>query len=316
MSADLNLKWLSSFCALAEHGSFAAAAEALQISQPTVSAHLAALEAKVRAQLVWRTTRKVRLTPSGRRFLVHAQRVRDDLANAVLELRDQAALQRGRVVLACMPTLAGNIVPSAVAEFCGRYPGISVTVVDRPSKIVEGLVRDGEADVGIGSKPEWSASLSYESLSTDRFVAILPADSRWANAKAVKLAELAGEPLIALAPSPSIRRIVEEVFTGAGLSFEPKFQVARQTTALGMAEARLGIALIPESGLPRPLTRKLRALPLRPEIIRSYGIIRRRGDPLSPPAAELIKFLRRGLKSKGAGPARTGARRLIGKADE
>ena len=306
MMADLNLKWLRSFCALAEYGAFGTAAEALKISQPTLSAHIAALEGHARSQLVWRTTRKVRLTPSGKRFLARAQRALAELSNAALELRDQAALHRGKVVLACMPTLAGNIVPKAIGEFCNKFPAIFVTLIDRPSKVVEAIVLDGEADLGVGSKPEWITSLSYEPLSTDRFVAILPSDSEKARAKTVRLADLVEEPLIALAPSPSIRHVVEKAFAEAGLSFEPKFEVARQTTALGMAEARLGVALIPETGLPYPLTRKLCALPTNPEIVRSFGIIQRRGDPLSQPAIELVKFLRRTLrKPRDAGSTRS-----------
>ena len=85
MPIDFNLKKLRSFCAVAELGGFGTAAETLGISQSTLSGHIADLEAELRAALIWRTTRKVQLTPSGKRFLVRARQALDDLENAALE---------------------------------------------------------------------------------------------------------------------------------------------------------------------------------------------------------------------------------------
>ena len=171
---SLELRRIRSFRAVAEHGGFRAAAEALGISQPTLSAHIAELEAELRVPLVARTTRQVRLTPMGERFLVHAKRALDELEHAALELRDQAALERGRVLLACTPTMVAHAVPTAIAAFRDRYPGIAVEVVDDNSGNVERRVLEGAADLGIGPKPDRPGGLSYQSLTSDRFVAVFP----------------------------------------------------------------------------------------------------------------------------------------------
>ena len=128
--------------------------------------------------------------------------------------RDQAALQRGRVVLACMPTLANAIVPSAIGAFCARYPLVAVDLIDQPSRMVEGSVMNAEADLGIGSKPEWISTLSFEKLAVDRFVAIVPAGARNAKDKVFRVSDLARHRLITLQPSPSIRRAVGTSFCG------------------------------------------------------------------------------------------------------
>lgn len=84
-------------------------------------------------------------------------------------------------------------------------------------------------------------------LAVDRFVAIVRTDRNIGAVKSSQLKDLASNRLITLNPSPSIRRHVEQVFAEARLAFEPRYQVARQTTALGRAEAGLGIALLPET---------------------------------------------------------------------
>lgn len=297
MAVEINLKKLRSFCAVAELGGFGAAAERLGISQSTLSGHIADLEEELRAALVWRTTRRVRLTPSGKRFLARAQQVLADLDNAALELRDQALLQRGRVVLACMPTVASSLAPAAISAFAAKYPLVSIDLLDQPSRMVEGSVLNAEADLGIGSEPEWISALSFEKLATDRFVAVLPASDRNVKDKTVRVAELGKRRLITLMPSPSIRRAVEKIFSETGLPFEPRYQVARQTTALALVEAGLGVALLPETAIPRSLPRGLHVAAVKPSILRSIGIIQRRGDALSPPAARLRNCVSRVLRN-------------------
>lgn len=297
MAIEISLKKLRSFCAVAELGGFGAAAEKLGIPQSTLSGHIADLEVELRSALVWRTTRRVRLTPSGKRFLLRAQHALADLENAALELRDQSLLQRGRVVLACMPTVASSLAPAAISAFSAKYPLVSIDLIDQPSRMVEGSVLNAEADLGIGSEPEWISALAFEKLAVDRFVAVFPAADRGVKDKTIRVAELGKRRLITLKPSPSIRRAVEKIFAETGQPFEPRYQVARQTTALGLVEAGLGVALLPEIAIPRSLPRGLHVATVKPPILRSIGIIQRRGDALSPPAARLRNFISRVLRN-------------------
>jgi len=292
-STRVDLRHIRSFRAVAEYGGFRAAAEALGVSQPTLSAHIAELERELRVTLLSRTTRRVRLTRMGERFLARARRALDDLQTAAIELQDEAALERGRVVLACTPTLISHAVPPALQAFRQKFPAIAVEVMDEASGTVERRVVEGEADIGVAPRPDRSASLAYHALTQDRFVAVFPADLVSGTAQAIDLSEIAGHPIISMMPGTSMRITVERAFASAGLSYEPAFEVRNHSTVLGLAEAGLGIAILPESVVVRSSDRRTRVAAIRnPEIRRDIGILQRRGEVLAPAAAELVKLLK------------------------
>lgn len=101
-----NINKMRSFIAVAEHGSFRKAAETLNMSQPALSAHVRDLEDGIGVSLLSRTTRSVRLTREGEHFLVRSKRALYEIQSAVRELQDEAALRRGRITVACVPTIA------------------------------------------------------------------------------------------------------------------------------------------------------------------------------------------------------------------
>jgi LysR family carnitine catabolism transcriptional activator len=191
-----SLSKIRSFSAVAAHGSLRKAAEQLNLSQPALSAHIRDLEETLGVPLFYRTTRSVRLTLDGERFLVRARRVIDELDSAVGELRDQATLQCGRVVVACVTTISCHVLPKVLATFCQRYPGITVQVLDDAAQVLAQRVSDRTADIGIGPFPERAGDLQFTSLAHDRFVAVLPQYHPLCRAPKVRLRELLKYPLL------------------------------------------------------------------------------------------------------------------------
>jgi LysR family carnitine catabolism transcriptional activator len=295
----LDLRRIRSFRAVAEHGGFRAASDALGISQPTLSAHIAELEGELRVTLLSRTTRRVRLTRMGERFLTRARRALDDLELAAREIYDEAALERGRVVLVCTPTLATHAISSALRIFRQKFPAVAVELIDEPSGMVERRLIEGEADIGIAPKPERMASLSYQPLSQDVFVAVMPPGLVAAKSSVVDLADIASMPMISMMPGTSMRTTIEQAFAAAGLAYEPAFEVRNHSTLLGLAEAGLGVAILPESAVMAAAERGIQVVQVRnPQITRDIGIVQRRGMVLAPAAAELAKVLRRSLSKR------------------
>ncbi len=295
----LDLRRIRSFRAVAEHGGFRAASEALGISQPTLSAHIAELEAELQVTLLSRTTRRVRLTRIGERFLNRARRALEDLELAANEIRDEAALERGRVVLACTPTLATHAISAALRIFRRKFPAIAIELIDEPSGMVERRLAEGEADIGIGPRPERMGSLAYHHLRQDVFGAVLP--SGWMNAKTAisDLATLANLPLISMMPGTSMRTTIEHAFMASGLHYQPAFEVRNHSTLLGLAEAGFGVAILPQSAVPATPKREVQVMQLRnPRITRDIGIIQRRGVVMAPAAVELARVLKRSMRSR------------------
>ena len=116
--------------AVARHGSVTAAAKELHYSQPSVSHHLARLEAETGAQLLQRVGRGIRLTQAGQLLADRAAEIIGRIDAADAELSAHVGLTAGRVRLAGFASAVGSLVPRAVATLASRHPDLQVTLTD------------------------------------------------------------------------------------------------------------------------------------------------------------------------------------------
>jgi|SRR5580700_7726339 LysR family carnitine catabolism transcriptional activator len=177
---------LRAFAAVAEHGSFRKAANQLDLSQPALSNQIRDLEQTVRISLFHRTTRSVQLTEDGEQFLVRVRRALDDLDSGLLEIRDQAAIKGGRVIVACLPPVACSVLPKVIASFIKEHPGIEIGVLDEYEVPLVQRVLSREADFGLGSEPFRNEDLLFTKILEDSFIAVAPADHAIAGQPSVR----------------------------------------------------------------------------------------------------------------------------------
>ena len=135
--------------AVARHGSVTAAAKELHYSQPSVTHHLARLEAETGAQLLQRVGRGIRLTPAGQLLADRAAEIIGRIDAAGAELSAHVGLDAGRVRLAAFASANGSLVPAALATLAERHPGLEISVTDtHPLDALE-LLRTGKVEVAI-----------------------------------------------------------------------------------------------------------------------------------------------------------------------
>ena len=135
--------------AVARHGSVTAAAKELHYSQPSVTHHLARLEAETGAQLLQRVGRGIRLTPAGQLLADRAAEIIGRIDAAGAELSAHVGLNAGRVRLAGFASANGSLVPAALATLANRHPGLEVNLTDtHPLEALE-LLRTGKIEVAI-----------------------------------------------------------------------------------------------------------------------------------------------------------------------
>ena len=135
--------------AFARCGSVTAAAQELHYSQPTVSHHLARLEAETGAELLQRVGRGIRLTQAGQLLADRAAEIIGRLDAADAELAAHVGLSAGRVRLAGFSSAIGSLVPRAVAALAGKHPGLQIGLIDtHPPEALE-LLRAGKIDVAV-----------------------------------------------------------------------------------------------------------------------------------------------------------------------
>jgi DNA-binding transcriptional LysR family regulator len=288
----LDLRRIRSFHALAEHGGFGRAAEAVGVSQPTLSAHIAELEAELGVPLVLRTTRRVRLTTLGAKFLARSLRAVEELQHVTVEIRDEASLQRGRVIVASIRVLSAHVVSAAVRRFQLRFPGVIVQVLDDLANNVERYVVDGQADMALAPRPE-HAALTYQHLLTEQF--LLGSPRSWERPGSAKSPlDLIADSFIAMSPGSNIRRTIDQALATVGVKVRPRFEVRDHNTAVGMVQAGLGVTLLPESAFPKNTGKTLQLAQLHePRITRDIGLVCPRGVDLTPNAKAFVAILRR-----------------------
>ena len=285
------LRQVATFVCLAETQSFRRAAERLQLSQPAVSAHIRELERQVGVALVHRTTRHVSLTAEGRAFAVRARRALDELNLATQDLRELAAVQRGRIVVACIVPMMTTVIPTVVSRISQLHPGVDVEIRDVLSGQLDQLVARGEADLGIGPRPA-DAHLSFLRLGRDDFVAAVPIGHPLAQREVIGLRELLAYPIVTTTRNTSARTVLEAASHRLHQALRPRFELVHHFSVGRMVEAGLGVTALPRSAVPG-LGKGIVTVDIRsPRISRDLGLMTRREYQFSPAAQAFVTVLK------------------------
>jgi len=263
----VELRQLEYFVAVARHGQFTRAADALWVTQSALSQQIRRLEAELGVVLFRRTPRGAELTPAGEDLLARAESALGQLALAREELAAHAGATRGRVRVAAT-TLERLRLPAALAAFHHDHPGVQVALRHAPLPDVLGLVQTGAVDLAIaGGDRSIPAGLAAELLCDEPLIAILPAGDPLAGDAAVGLAEgdaaiglaegdaaiglaeLRGRAFILAEPDSGLRETVMAGCQAAGFSPVPLFEVSDPATVCHLVAAGLGVSIVPASWL-------------------------------------------------------------------
>lgn len=303
-----SLQQLRAFLAVAETGSFVAASGRLGLSQPALSLAVKALEDEVGGRLFDRTSRRVALTSEGRQFRPAAARLVEDWHAAFDDIRSLFRMERGRVSLAVLPSVALGLLPQVAAGFTERYPNIDIEVFDVIAERAAELVRNGRADFGCSVEPVERAGLDFEPLLDERFLVVHPPGHPLDGAGPIAAAALADFPFIGLSRASSVRRALDVALAPGGRRIRPLFEVEQLSTAATLVASGRGLTAVPASCMALMRLHGLVGTPLaEPGISRVVGLLRRRGASLPVAAAGLAARFREAFRASAA-VASAGAR--------
>lgn len=279
---------LEAFLSIAERGSFQRAAAHLNLSQTAISHRMRKLEEEIGLMLFARTTREVSLTRAGIDFLPKAQKALAELEHSFDDLKQQGAKRRERLDIACLPAFAINYLPPILRKFQKLQPDIQIRMFETPSAAIGDLVQSGEVEFGLSVVKTNQWDLDVELISSSPLVLAGLAKHPLAKKRSVGWPELRNLPLIRVGATTAIRPMIDAAVSAAHMTLNWQYEVQHVETAVNLVEVGLGFAIVPRIDVVLHRGRGLAAIPLRaPQLSCSYGLVTRRGMPLSPPAASL-----------------------------
>jgi DNA-binding transcriptional LysR family regulator len=291
--SSFNPKLLQAFVLVAENRSFRKAAELTAKSQSAVSAQVKELERQLGLALLHRTTRSVALTPEGEELLTGARRALQEIEHSLRVVRESAEIRHGRVVLGCAPSIAVSLAPGILSSFGQDFPNVKVFLRETASDELLVALRDGSIDFAIAQAVPPEPDLAIEMLLKDPIVALAPRTIVPSPRDSISLEELSVLPLLHLAPSTSLRQLFDAEMRKRGLPTPCKYDCLHSLTLIAMAEAGLGIAILPRSVLRFASSPNSIAIKIRPaSLARDIALISR-SDRALPPAAKRLADLAR-----------------------
>ncbi|WP_127599140.1 LysR family transcriptional regulator [Nitratireductor alexandrii] len=289
--SQINFKLLYVFVAVAETRSFRLAAEQLNRSQSVVSMQIKQLEAQIGVALFHRTTRRTDLTPEGAKLLSYARRALAEWNTGLIEIRDAVDMQQGTLSFACIPTIAATILPKILHEFQKSYPGINISLRELAAEDLLGSIRQKDVDFGIGVTVPGRSDFRFDHLFDDPIYAVATPNFRFRKRNSVDLKELGNYPILLNSKSTALRNLLEKTFAPEGLQLDIKFEVAHTHTIVALAEAGMGVGILPKIALPQATRKTLTALPIgTPALSRSVSVVSLKGQSLPPAARAMIEI--------------------------
>lgn len=283
---------LTTFVAVAETGSFRAAAEQIGRSQPAVTAQINQLEALLAVRLFTRTTRRVTPTPAGRELLQRAKRLVVETDELIRHFRSQDALITGRLALSVSPTVATGMMSRALVRFEGAYPGIAISIREDFAPQMVDALSTGHVELGVGPYPDVPERLVFRPILEQPFLLIVPRGHPLARRARPRFRDLDGHPLVCPSRGTTARRLIEATARDCGITLSVKCDTMQYQTVTSMVAAGLGITVMPLVD-PRILDAlDLVALPFADrDPYREVGVISRRQEDLSAAARAFLDLL-------------------------
>jgi DNA-binding transcriptional LysR family regulator len=238
------LAQIEGFVEIARQNNMRRAALVLSISQPALTSRLQGLEDELGTALFRRTHTGMVLTPAGRAFLPHADRVLEAVRSGAALVRDLGHGVVGELALAVAPAVSAYVLPDVLARFTEQHPGVRLLVRTGHSEEIVDLVLRGEVDLGIVRQLR-DARVRSRPLYEDELVLVVWPDHPFARAGRIDVAEIAHLQLILFDRTSSYYDVTNALFRKAGVVPRGITEVDNIEAAKRMVERGLGVALLP-----------------------------------------------------------------------
>src|SRR5881396_2787413 len=248
--SGIQLVQVEGFLEVARRGSVSRAAEALFITQPTLTARLQGLERELGAALFLRTSHGMRLTDAGRAWIPFAERALRALVDGRDALEQVMTASAGHLMIAAAPAVSTYVLPELLQRFVEAHPRVEVSVRTGHSEDVVELVLRDDVQLGLGRAIN-HPDLDLRPFHREELVLVCAPDHPFVRRKSVALAEVTNEKLIMFDRTSSYYEITQSAFVSSGVRLRRFMEMDSIEAAKKMVERGLGVALLPRTSVAR-----------------------------------------------------------------
>ncbi len=294
----MDVRQLSTLVAIADHGTFSAAARALYTVQSNVSSHIARLEKELGVTLVDRAHGG--LTEEGGRVVERARRILNELDDITADMSSRHADVSGQTRIGVIGTTARWLIPMFLNRLTEAHPHVRVIVQEGATSSLVPNVVTGQLNAAIVHLPVDDPELIIEPLFAEDLL-LLAADSHpLATRTTIPLAELDDVPLLLPPPGAALRRVLERAAASAGITLRAQAEVDGVRLLASLAFDGFGAAIVPATAVPTWLEGSFRCITV-PELPRRVvAFARRRRPSATAPTMAALETLRAVTREQGS----------------
>jgi DNA-binding transcriptional LysR family regulator len=285
----MDLRQLAALTAVAECGTFSAAADRLNTVQSNVSAHIARLEKILGATLVDRTAG--RLTEEGEIVVARARRIQAELEGLVADVTALRHDVVGDVKVGVIGTVARWLVPPLHSAMAKAHPHVRMVVVDASTTSLAPQLVGGSLALAVVNLPLDDPDTTVTPLFEEDMVAVVPEGHKLFGFERLTMNNLHNVPLLLPPTGTSYRHELDDAADVADVSLVAQAEIDGVRLITSMAFDGVGVAVVPATAVPAHLSGPWKALPLDGIEPRHVGIVQRRRGMLSAPARALLAVM-------------------------
>ncbi|WP_188456604.1 LysR family transcriptional regulator [Virgibacillus oceani] len=299
----MDVRQIEYFAEVAKQLNFTKAAQALHISQPSLSKTIKNLETELGAPLFYRGANQLDLTDAGKAFLINAKNVLDAFENLTSELNDVIDLKKGEIKIGIPPIIGAAFFSKLISNYKETYPSIDLILTEVGSNKIKNGVDEGELDIGlICNRPVQKENFETIKLLKDPLMLIVQKDNPLANRKSIEFSHIEKEPFILYRHDFSLHDRIIDACEQSGFYPNIVCESSQKDFMIEMVEAKLGIALLPSKICSQITNENIAAIPFNKPIVNlELGMIWKKNRYLPYAVREFITKAKQGDGSLGQG---------------
>lgn len=278
--------------------SFTHAAEAINVSQSSLSQQISTLEKELGINLFVRTTRSVYLSSVGQEFVIHAMSIMNEVNAAHQCIQEYVSVDKGNLTIGIIPVVGHYSIPKLLASFNRDFPGVNLTLIEDQDDKLLGLLSDSKIDTALVQHAHAENLFQYFPLYTDKMVLLASTQNPLASQKVVHLKALKKEKFIITPLSSGHHH--DFIKACQAENFNPKIFMTCSSvkTMIGLARENLGVTVLSSSvANSMQIEEGISIIDMIPTIERKIHLAIPKNANVSPALKVFVKYVAQWIKS-------------------